>query len=293
MNRLAVNSLAPLHDARQRPGTAVGGAADAAANAATVFAPTTTAATATSGCSGCRQMDALGFSFTMAFQPIVDAARRTVWGYEALVRGTQGEGAASILGRINASNRYAFDQACRVRAIEQATALGMQERLSINFLPNAVYRAEACIRLTLETAERCAFPVERVMFEVTEDERARDVAHLAAIFREYDKRGFVTAIDDFGAGYAGFELLAEFQPDVVKIDMHLLRDLHTDRVRRTIVGALVRMCRELGICVLAEGVEQRAEVAVLRDMGVELFQGYLLARPALDVLPAVDWAAFD
>jgi EAL domain-containing protein (putative c-di-GMP-specific phosphodiesterase class I) len=245
------------------------------------------------GCEGCRKHEDLDFAFTMAFQPIVEVSSRSVFAHEALVRGVNGEGAGSILARVDAGNRYAFDQACRVKAIEIATAVGMQSKLSINFLPNAVYQAAACIRLTLATAERCGFPVENIMFELTEDERSNDLAHLSSIFKEYDRRGFVTAIDDFGAGYAGFELLAAFQPDVLKLDMGLVRNVDSDRVRHAIVAGMVGICHELGIRVIGEGVETRGEVQALRRMGVDLFQGYVFARPAVGPLPAVDWQAAD
>lgn len=245
------------------------------------------------GCDGCRNADALGFEFTMAFQPIVDASDRTVYAHEALVRGPRGEGALSILARVDASNRYAFDQACRVRAIELATSLGMQSKLSINFLPNAVYQPQACIRTTLSAAQRCGFPLENIMFELTEDERATDLAHLAAIFDEYGRHGFVTAIDDFGAGYAGLELLAAFQPHVIKVDMGLVRDVDSHRPRRAIVAGILDMCAELDIAVIAEGVETVGEFQTLREMGISLFQGYLFARPALQALPVVDWSALD
>lgn len=243
------------------------------------------------GCAGCRNGNALDFGFTMAFQPIVDVETRTVFAHEALVRGPAGEGAHSILSKVGPHNRYAFDQACRVRAIELASALDMQSHLSINFLPNAVYRAEACIRLTLETAERCGFPIHRIMFELLEDERSQDLEHLTSIFTEYARRGFTTAIDDFGAGFAGFEFLAAFQPHIIKIDMQLIRNVHTDRVRRTIVEGLVRIARGLDTRVVGEGVECREEVDVLREMGVTLFQGYVFAKPGLATLPVVDWSA--
>jgi EAL domain-containing protein (putative c-di-GMP-specific phosphodiesterase class I) len=242
------------------------------------------------GCPGCHNHADL-FPFTMAFQPIVDLPRRTVYAHEALVRGPQGQPASSVLSQVVPENRYTFDQACRVKAIEWAARLGMQSRLSINFLPNAVYRAEACIRLTLATAEKAGFPVDRIMFELTEDERSNDLPHLTSIFTEYKRRGFVTAIDDFGAGYAGFEFLAAFQPDVIKVDMHLVRDIDSNRVKRTIVAGLASICNGLGVRVVGEGVETRAELQALTDIGIELFQGYLFARPGLECLPAVDWAA--
>lgn len=243
------------------------------------------------GCEGCRNVSNLGFDFAMAFQPIVHAPSRSVFAHEALVRGMQGQGAYSILSQVTDQNRYSFDQTCRVKAIEQAARLGMQSLLSINFLPNAVYRAEACIKLTLATARKHNFPAERIMFEVTENEQSADLAHLTSIFRDYDQRGFTTAIDDFGAGYAGFDFLVEFVPDIIKLDMALIRGVDSHRVRQTVVRGVVRICEELGVRVLAEGVETRDEFACLQDLGVELFQGYLLAKPAFDALPDVDWAA--
>ena len=242
------------------------------------------------GCDGCAEGLVAPFPFSMAFQPIVDVVRGRVHAYEALVRGPVGEPAASVMARVTPANRYSFDQSCRVQAITLASRLGVVARgahLSINFIPGAMYRPESCVRVTLATARRHAFPLERLQFEVTEGEKVEDPEHLGAIFREYRARGFRVAIDDFGAGYAGLGLLARFQPDVLKLDMELVRGLHGDRVRRTIVAAVLSVCAELGIVPVAEGVETRAELDALRDMGVALMQGYLLARPAFEALPEV------
>jgi EAL domain-containing protein (putative c-di-GMP-specific phosphodiesterase class I) len=100
----------------------------------------------------------------MAFQPIVDVTQRQVVYYEALVRGINGESAFSILSQVTDELMYRFDQACRVKAIELASELGMTERLSINFLPNAVYEPEACIQSTLETSRRVGWPTERLNY---------------------------------------------------------------------------------------------------------------------------------
>ena len=97
----------------------------------------------------------------------------------------------------------------------------------------------------------------------------------------------MTAIDDFGAGYAGLNLLADFQPDLIKLDMQLIRDIDQDSVRQILVEAALQMCRKLNILVIAEGIESLGELQALRDMGVELFQGYLLAKPEFEALPAV------
>ena len=133
--------------------------------------------------------------------------------------------------------------------------------------------------------------LERIIFEVTEQEQVLDIPHLTDILRAYRKQGFMTAIDDFGAGYAGLNLLADFQPDLIKLDMELIRGVDGDRVRQVLVETTLEMCRKLGIRVIAEGIETRAELDCLRQMGVELFQGYLLAKPGFENLPEVNYPA--
>jgi EAL domain-containing protein (putative c-di-GMP-specific phosphodiesterase class I) len=98
--------------------------------------------------------------------------------------------------------------------------------------------------------------------------------------------GFMTAIDDFGAGHAGLLLLAKFQPDIVKLDMGLIRGIDGDPARRTIVRHIARMLDDLGVTTVCEGVETREELAALQDVGLRLMQGYILARPAFEALVA-------
>jgi EAL domain-containing protein (putative c-di-GMP-specific phosphodiesterase class I) len=225
--------------------------------------------------------------FTMAFQPIVDIEAADIYAYEALVRPLGGGRAHDVLSQITDVNRYAFDQACRVKAITLAARLEMSTLLSINFLPNAVYQPAACLQKTFEAAERAQFPLHHLMFEVTENEPSRDIGHLQEIFTEYKRHGMITAIDDFGAGHSGLNMLADFQPDVLKIDMALTRAINTDAVRYEIARAVIGLCSRLHISVVAEGVETIQEAVALRELGVRLFQGYLFAKPALERLPAI------
>lgn len=238
-------------------------------------------------CAECRNGAGLDFDFTMAFQPIVDLGNGRVFAQEALVRGANGEGAGSVLARINDANRYRFDQACRVKAVQLAAQLGIASHLSINFLPNAVYRPELCIRTTLEAAKTYGFPHNRIIFEVTEGEQITDHAHLLGIFQEYKRLGFLTAIDDFGAGYSGLNLLAEFQPNIIKLDMALICGIDSNRPRQAIVRGIVQVCVELGIRVIAEGIETAEELKPLRDFGITLFQGYHFARPQFEGLAPI------
>ena len=229
----------------------------------------------------------------MAFQPIVDIDTASVYAFEALVRPPGGGSAHDVLSRITDENRYAFDQACRVKAITLAARLETDALLSINFLPNAVYQPAACLAKTFEAAERAQFPLHHLMFEVTENEPARDVGHLQEIFTEYRRHGMITAIDDFGAGHSGLNMLADFQPDVIKIDMALTRAINSDPVRYEIARAVIDLCARLHISVVAEGVETLNEAVTLRELGVRLFQGYLFAKPALEQLPIASAAAID
>nr|WP_206436069.1 EAL domain-containing protein [Altericroceibacterium xinjiangense] len=226
----------------------------------------------------------------MAFQPIVDLRTSHVWGYEALVRGPNGEGAYSVLDQVSDELMYAFDQACRVRAIELASdrmPADGKTRLSINFKPDAVYEPTACIQATLKAARRTSFNPRQLMFEFTEDERMRDVDHVRRIVETYRQFGFMTAVDDFGAGYAGLSLLADLLPDLIKLDRSLLQGIDRSEPRRRIVHAIVQMTNSLGITCLAEGLETREEVETVRDLGIDLCQGFYFAKPAVGQLPEV------
>ncbi len=230
----------------------------------------------------------------MAFQPIVDVSKGSVYAYEALVRGLQGEGAYSVLSQVTEENRYAFDQSCRVKAITLAAQLGIATegaKLSVNFMPGAVYSPSACIQKTLQTAQETNFPLESLIFEITEDERVRDAAHLQSIASEYRRHGFTMAMDDFGAGYSGLNLLSELDINLIKIDMLLVRNVHLRPRSMEIIRATLQLCQALQIDVIAEGIETEGEYDTLQDLGVNLMQGYLFAKPKFEGLPQVSWPA--
>ncbi|WP_416137382.1 EAL domain-containing protein [Halomonas sp. HK25] len=226
----------------------------------------------------------LPFEFTMAFQPIIDLASARITSYEALVRGPNGESAWSVLSQVTGELLYRFDQACRVRAIEMASALDMQEHLSINFLPNAVYEPEACIQATLDVSRRVGWPTDRLVFEFTETERVTDQGHLKRIIDSYRSMGFTTALDDFGNGYANLDLLTELEPDKLKIDRQLVMGCDQDRRRQALLRAVHGLASELGLELIAEGVETREEALWLARVGITRQQGFFFARPAVAAL---------
>ncbi|MEE4199662.1 EAL domain-containing protein [Erythrobacter sp.] len=219
----------------------------------------------------------------MAFQPIVDLKQGRIWGYEALVRGLDYQPASHVLDQVDDESVYTFDQACRVKAIELAGASLPRDgrtKLSINFKPNAVYEPAACIRTTLEAASRAEIDLSQLMFEFTEDEQMRDVDHLRKIIAAYQNFGFTIALDDFGAGFAGLSLLSDFQPDLIKLDMAVIRGIDRCIARQTIVHSIVEMTAALGVTCLAEGIETREEAKFVRELGIDLCQGFYFAKPS-------------
>jgi len=240
-------------------------------------------------CGQCTDKHPLPFDFTMAFQPIVNINTRHIYAYEALVRGLNNESAYSVIRQVNDDNRYLFDQHCRVKAIALAAKLKLDAMLSINFLPNAVYQPERCIKTTLAAAKKYQFPTDKIIFEFTEVEKIEDAGHVQRIVEYYDSLGFITAIDDFGSGYAGLNLLADFQTHIIKLDMELVRNIHQSKARQAIVKNCLNMFNDLNITPLAEGIETLEEYHWLKDLGIELMQGYLFAKPEFEALPEVNF----
>jgi len=172
-----------------------------------------------SRCGECNCNEGLDFSFSFAFQPIIDVDNRDVYAYEALVRGTQGEGADTILNRVNEHNRYSFDQRCRVKL---ASRLKLRTRLSINFMPNAVYEPENCIRTTLAAAKTYNFDTSKLIFELTENEALTDADHLASVINAYREVGFQVALNDFDAGQLRINVAVASPLNLIKLDVTLL-----------------------------------------------------------------------
>ena len=236
--------------------------------------------------AGCACTRPVPMELKFAFQPIVDLRDRSIYAQEALVRGADGQGAGEVLATVTEDIVYAFDRKCRIGAIKSGTRLlgDRAERLSLNMMPNSVYDPTTCLRTTVAAAEAAGFAIGRLMFEITEHEAIRDIDHFTEIVAYYKNMGFTTAIDDFGAGSSGLNLFTAIVPEIVKLDRKLIAGIDTSPVQSAVVGNMVELCAKLGIEIIAEGVETAAEVDVLKDLGIHLFQGYFFARPAFDAL---------
>jgi len=226
-------------------------------------------------------------AFSVAFQPIVHAGARRVVSWEALVRGVDGASAAAVLGQVPAQQLYAFDEAIRGRAIAFACRLGIGCELNLNFLPRSLCASTEALGETMDAARQNNFPLERIVLEVSETEVIDDQITFVERINGLRSLGLKVAIDDFGAGHSGLNLLADFQPDQVKLDMKLVRGIEGHGPRQAIVRGICQTCTDLAIDVVAEGVETMEEYGWLQGEGIDLFQGYLFAKPALERLPPV------
>ncbi len=226
-----------------------------------------------------------------AFQPIFDLRSGRVAAHECLMR-SEFEGRRIFPGELIATARatgllFHLDRAARVMSLRNAAERGaagpgVTSDLFVNFNPTSIYNPAACLQTTVREAERCGIPRERIVFEVVESDDVADRDHLLNILRYYRKEGFRVALDDLGSGYGSLNLLTEIHPDVVKLDMALVRNVDADPVRAAVVRHLLDLARSLGITSVVEGVETPAERDFLRAAGADLVQGYLYARPAAE-----------
>jgi EAL domain-containing protein (putative c-di-GMP-specific phosphodiesterase class I) len=216
-------------------------------------------------------------SLWMAFQPIVAFRERRVHAYEALVRSAEPTllrpdlllEAAQRLGRLTELGRLIRATVTRAAAEAPSDALLFVNVQSEDFEDEQLYAATS----PLSALGR------RIVLEITERAAIDKISRLGQRVAQLRQLGFAIAVDDLGAGYAGLSTLALLEPEVVKIDMSLVRGIDQHPVKRGIVESMVRLCEQLGMRVVCEGVETVGERDVLLQAGGNLLQGYLFARP--------------
>lgn len=218
-------------------------------------------------------------AFAIAFQPIVDIAARRIVAQEALVRGLGGGSAASVLDRAQGAQRFGLEIAIIRHALARAVALGIATDVHVNVSPGVLLDAPDALAAIVAVAEVERFPLPRLVLEVTEGERIDAPARLARTAQAVRALGVRLALDDFGAGYNGLALLAEVEPDIIKIDMTLTRRIDQHPVRRSIVAGILRMVEQTPIRAIAEGVESLGELSCLHALGIAEMQGFLFGHP--------------
>ena len=234
----------------------------------------------------------IDFEFSFAFQPIVDVRNQEIISFEALVRGPNGEPAASVLSRVSDECIPSFDEKCRWKAIEFASRNCIPKKLNINLSAKSLHELDLNITATFKASQWNNFPVENIIFEILESACLTDHRNLLSNLKILQDFGFKTAIDDFGMGYSGIRLLLQYRPNYVKLDRYLISDIQWNEVKQCIFRGIYQMCEELSIDLIAEGVETFEEYSWLRSMGVNYFQGYYFAYPAFETFPEVSPQAY-
>ncbi len=227
-------------------------------------------------------------ALTTWFQPIFSRRSGEVYGYEALTRLAGDPHPGGDIGQLFAKAQEvglipSLDMLCRGNAFHRATKLGFAQQetfLYLNICPATLMHPEHKVGMTDQFAERHGIAKERIILEITEQEVIRNYELFKRSVGHYRKQGYKIAIDDFGAGYGGLKMLSIIKPDYVKVDRHFISGIDQDSFKHTLVDAMATVCHKLGITVIAEGIERDEELAAVSRFGIELFQGYLLERPA-------------
>lgn len=213
--------------------------------------------------------------FHIVYQPIVNVALHETVGYEALTRFTA-EPARSPDQWFNEASEVGLQEELELAVIREALAglahFPAETYLSLNVSPETILKGRVGTALA-------GYPLQRLVLEVTEHASVSDYAQIAELLAPLRREGLGLAVDDAGAGFASFRHILKLKPDVIKLDVSLIRRIDQDRGRRALAAALVRFAEESGSKVVAEGVETEAELAVLRELKVNKAQGYLLGRP--------------
>lgn len=224
-------------------------------------------------------------SLKIEFQPIVEANSGTTVAYEALSRGVRDDG--SVMSPEEMFNKarsmeliFALDRICREVVIDEVKRHGILEKVFINFNPNAIYDPEKCLQSTIAAIEKNQLSDHQFVFEVVETEEVKDYDHLRSILDFYKRRGFGVALDDVGSGFNDEATLHHLIPDYIKFDMGIIRNIHQHPAQQRKMLEYVRIARNHGIKVLAEGIETREERDYLKNAGVDLMQGYFFGKPS-------------
>lgn len=243
---------------------------------------------------------ALRGSHGVAFQPIVDLANRQAYEYECLFRpAALATGPVTISAMVDAAiatGRAVEFDALNVRIILErlgqiqagrSSSSGDRLRFALNFVPASLLDPQFEARAFAERVAAVGLLPRQVTVECTEQQAVRDgdVGELTRHAKALRRLGFGFAVDDAGAGYASFTMIAALRPSIIKIDREIVRGIATREAKQALVEAFVSFARRIDAKLVAEGIETRAELGMLRSLGVAYGQGYLLGRPSPEPLP--------
>ena len=233
----------------------------------------------------CRLQDVmLGDQISSVFQPIVDLQNSGIHGLEALSRGpkdTQQQSPVNLFEAAKATDLvFELDRHCRRRALRTARALPAPYRLFINVVPASMYDPDFQGAALIKLLEGIGLSPDRIVLEVSEQYAIENYTLFVEALANFKQIGFSIAVDDIGAGYSGLETITRLEPRYLKFDMQLVRDIDNSHVKKEMARALKTLADKMGSKIIAEGIEREGEKQACVDLGIDLGQGYLLARPA-------------
>jgi len=225
-----------------------------------------------------------GGHITTMYQPIISLQNGSVLGYEALSRIKIPSCLLNIeqLFTIAAETKrlWELEKLCRTEALKNAAAKPRVAKLFINVDPNIIEDRELKSGFTCEKLREYGLDPNDIVFEVTERSAVKTMSAFTAAIEHYQRQNFKIAIDDFGSGYSGLNRACSCSPNYIKIDMGIIQGIDVDAYKKSAVSSIVKFCREIGIHLIAEGIETEAELATVIRLGVDYGQGYYLARPS-------------
>lgn len=227
---------------------------------------------------------------SFAFQPIIDPLAQEVVSLEALIRTPSGDAPQAYFASLSGDAIYEADLNSKKVAFAMARALNLGEQmLSVNLLPMTLVKVPGAVSFLLQEIKANGLVPDQVIVEFTESEVISRLDEFTDAVKLLKAAGIQLAIDHFGAGFAGLSLLAQFQPDRIKINRALIKDVHKSGPRQAIIQGIIKSCASLEISVCAVGVEKAEEWMWLESAGISLFQGHLFAPPEFGGIPAVAW----
>lgn len=217
------------------------------------------------------------------FQPIVSLCNGDIFGYEALSRVPTNCGIDNIQELFDIAETigktWELEKICRVKAIQKTGNKPKGKKLFINLDVNIIDSEKFRMGFTKEKLEEYHVDASDIIFEITERKSISDPAKFQSMLEHYKEQDFQIAIDDFGSGYSGLNRICISRPHFIKIDMHIVRGIHQDVIKKSLVKSMVQFCEDLNIRLIAEGIETKEEMKTLILLGVHYGQGFFLGKP--------------
>ncbi|WP_354622764.1 bifunctional diguanylate cyclase/phosphodiesterase [Psychromonas sp. MME2] len=222
-------------------------------------------------------------NLSVVFQPIIENAERSIFGYEALIRGPLGgtlHSPVALFAEAKQQGRLVeLEFLCRELSILQFKKLDLPGKLFLNASPETLFQPNFKSGQTLKLLEKIGFPPSRVVIELTEHSPLENYELVRDALKHYKEMGFEIAMDDLGSGYSGLRMWYELRPDFVKIDRHFMCDIDNDKVKQQFVRSIKNIAQELDCKVIAEGIETVDEFQFIEKIGLPFCQGYYFSHP--------------